>query len=600
MPPTLYIAALIIELSLTMNHPFAVYIQALGKGQRGARNLTFAEAEHAMQMVLQGTVSPEQLGAFLMLLRVKEETPAELAGMVKAARDSIILPPNFPPVELDWAAYAGKRRQLPYFVLSALLIAQHGSKVLMHGTAMAGRVNAADALAQLGFTACDNANEAAAQLQQRNFAYLPVATLSPRLQQLLALKATLGLRSPVHSVVRMLNPARAQTSMLGIFHQGYDTAHQAAAVLLGDANLAVFKGEGGDAERNPDSDCVVRSVLAGKTQDELWAAQFTRRHLKDEAMDVSRLGALWRGEISDEYARAAVIGTAAIALRAMLRAPDTTSAMLLAQQLWDTRRLDFLPDVAAAIQPKIGSVALVGAGPGDPDLLTLRAQRLIQTAEVLVYDNLVAPAIVALSHAEKIFVGKQRAQHTLPQEAINDLLVRLALDGKKVVRLKGGDPFIFGRGGEEIETLAAQKIPFQVVPGITAASGVAAYAGIPLTHRDHAQSCVFVTGHLKDGTMNLDWDALARPQQTVVVYMGLLGIHTLCAELIKHGLAASTPAALVQQGTTQNQRVLTGTLATLPDIVLREKPHAPTLIIIGGVVALHNKLNWFMPHSPNV
>ncbi|MFM2407640.1 MAG: hypothetical protein RL358_382 [Pseudomonadota bacterium] len=583
-----------------MTAPFSTYIQALGKGRRGARNLTFAEAEHAMQCVLQGTVSPEQLGAFLMLLRVKEETPAELAGMVKAARDSIVLPPSFPPVELDWAAYAGKRRQLPYFVLSALLLAQHGIKVLMHGSAMAGRVNAADALAQLGFAACHNANEAAAQLQQRNFAYLPVATLNPRLQHLLALKATLGLRSPVHSVVRMFNPARAKTSLLGIFHPGYDTAHQAAGVLLGDENLAVFKGEGGDAERNPDSDCLVRGVLAGAAQDELWAAQFLQRHLKDEAMDMSRLGALWRGEISDEYALAAVIGTAAIALRAMQRAPDAASAMLLAQQLWDTRRLDFLPDVAAAIQPQIGSVALVGAGPGDPDLLTLRALRLIQTAEVLVYDNLVAPAIVALSHAEKIFVGKQRAQHTLPQVAINDLLVRLALEGKKVVRLKGGDPFIFGRGGEEIETLAAQKIPFQVVPGITAASGVAAYAGIPLTHRDHAQSCVFVTGHLKDGTMNLDWDALARPQQTVVVYMGLLGINTLCAELIKHGLAAGTPAALVQQGTTQNQRVLAGTLATLPDIVLREKPHAPTLIIIGGVVSLHDKLSWFTPHNLNV
>jgi uroporphyrin-III C-methyltransferase/precorrin-2 dehydrogenase/sirohydrochlorin ferrochelatase len=163
------------------------------------------------------------------------------------------------------------------------------------------------------------------------------------------------------------------------------------------------------------------------------------------------------------------------------------------------------------------------------------------------------------------------------------------------LRLKGGDPFIFGRGGEEIETLAAEGIPFQVVPGITAASGVASYAGIPLTHRDYAQSCVFVTGHLKDGSMNLDWDALARPNQTVVVYMGLLGLETLCAELIKHGLPSSTPIAIVQQGTTRNQRVFTGTLETLPGIAAIEKLQAPTLIIVGGVVSLRDKLAWFYP-----
>lgn len=246
-----------------------------------------------------------------------------------------------------------------------------------------------------------------------------------------------------------------------------------------------------------------------------------------------------------------------------------------------------------------GEVYLVGAGPGDPDLLTFRALRLMQKADVVVYDNLVAKAIVDMTRrdAERIFVGKKRADHTLRQEEINELLVRLAKEGKRVLRLKGGDPFIFGRGGEEIETLAAESIPFQVVPGITAASGVASYAGIPLTHRDYAQSCLFVTGHLKDGTMNLDWDALARPKQTVVVYMGLHGLETLCTELVKHGMPGTTPIAIVQQGTTQNQRVFTGTLATLPAIAEREQPQAPTLIIVGGVVELREKLAWFHPQN---
>ncbi|MDP2143490.1 MAG: siroheme synthase CysG [Gallionella sp.] len=246
-----------------------------------------------------------------------------------------------------------------------------------------------------------------------------------------------------------------------------------------------------------------------------------------------------------------------------------------------------------------GEVYLVGAGPGDPDLLTFRALRLMQKADVVVYDALVSKPIVDMTRrdAERIYVGKKRNDHTLPQEEINELLVRLAKEGKRVLRLKGGDPFIFGRGGEEIETLAAEGIAFQVVPGITAASGVASYAGIPLTHRDYAQSCVFVTGHLKDGTMNLDWDALARPKQTVVVYMGLHGLDTLCAKLIEHGLPETTPIAIVQHGTQPTQRVITGTLATLPAIAEREQPQAPTLIIVGGVVTLREKLAWFHPQN---
>ncbi len=269
----------------------------------------------------------------------------------------------------------------------------------------------------------------------------------------------------------------------------------------------------------------------------------------------------------------------------VLAGKDSEAEVLLAEAI----------DSADSDKLSQGEVYLVGAGPGDPDLLTFRALRLLQKADVVLYDRLVGKGIVDLARrdAEMVYVGKARDKHALPQDNINELLVHYARQGKKVCRLKGGDPFIFGRGGEEIDLIVQEGINFQVVPGITAASGCAAYGGIPLTHRDHAQSVRFVTGHRQDGTVTLDWEHLVSETETVVFYMGLVGLRQICDQLMAHGRKGDTPIALVSRGTTDLQEVITGTLATLPDDIEGREIHAPTLIIVGSVVSLHPKFGWF-------
>ena len=246
-----------------------------------------------------------------------------------------------------------------------------------------------------------------------------------------------------------------------------------------------------------------------------------------------------------------------------------------------------------------GEVYLVGAGPGDPDLLTFKALRLMQRADVVLYDRLIGKGILNLVRrdAERIYVGKLPQEHTVPQPEISRMLLRLAQEGKRVLRLKGGDPFVFGRGGEEIELLAEAGIPFQVVPGITAASGCAAYAGIPLTHRDHAQACIFVTGHSKDGQVDLDWKVLLQPRQTVAVYMGLEHLAGLMRSFIGKGAAPSLPVALIDNGTRPNQQVLTATLDTMAEKAAKAGVKGPAILIIGSVVRLREKLDWYVPEE---
>ncbi|AEF54032.1 uroporphyrinogen-III C-methyltransferase [Marinomonas posidonica] len=243
----------------------------------------------------------------------------------------------------------------------------------------------------------------------------------------------------------------------------------------------------------------------------------------------------------------------------------------------------------------MGKVYLIGAGPGDPELLTLKAYRLLKQADVVLYDRLVGQEIIELipESAEKMYVGKAKSLHSLPQEDINSLLAEKAKQGHQVVRLKGGDPFIFGRGGEELEELIEEGVPFEVVPGVTAAAGCAAYAGIPLTHRDYAQSVRFLTGHLKDGTTDLPWEELVHPAQTLVIYMGLTGLKDISQSLLKFGMSPTMPVAVVEKGTSKAQRVFTSTIIDVFDVATQNEVKSPALLIIGEVVTLQDKLAWY-------
>jgi len=323
---------------LSEQHAFAEYVRILGKGKRGARSLTEEEAHAAMTMIIRGEAEAVQIGAFLMLIRVREETPEEVAGFVGAARNAIAYPAAVAPVRIDWPAYAGKRRQLPWFVLSALLLAGNGHAVLMHGiSGQDRRVYALQALQALGIHASATLGEAAQEIGRSGFAYIALEKFCPVLHDLIELRALLGLRSPMHSVARMVNPLNAAVQLQGIFHPNYRDIHQHAALLLKQPHMAVLKGEGGEIERNPDAPCLVQSVHHGVGHAEEWPAMFAARHLKDESMDVRRLPALWRGEVMDEYGEAAVIGTAAIVLRALGEADSIAAAEAQAAELWKRR-----------------------------------------------------------------------------------------------------------------------------------------------------------------------------------------------------------------------------------------------------------------------
>lgn len=321
-------------------HPFAPFIRILGKGKQGSRPLTQTEAYQAMQMMMANEVEPVQLGAFMMLMRVKEETREELAGFVLAVRDSLQIPVESPPIDLDWSSYAGKRRHLPWFLLSTLLLAKNGIKVFMHGTSghTEGRLYTDEVLPVLGVTPATSFAEVNEQIARTNFAYMSLEHLCPKLYEMIELRPLMGLRSPVHTLARMINPFKAPYMMQGIFHPGYRPVHQEAALLLNQPHLSVLKGEGGEIERNPDLECLVQSVHNGELVDEMWQPLFKQRHIKDEEMNPQRLADVWQGHLEDEFAEGTVIATAAVTLKTMGKVTSIDEAHEMARRLWESRQ----------------------------------------------------------------------------------------------------------------------------------------------------------------------------------------------------------------------------------------------------------------------
>ncbi len=320
-------------------HPFAQYVRILGKGRNGSRGLTADETYEAFRMIMNDEVEPMQLGAFLMLMRVKEETPDEVAASVRAIRETLKMPASAPQVDLDWSSYAGKKRVLPWYLLATRLLADNGIKVFMHGASghTAGRIYSKNVLPDLGMPVATSLEEAAAQLESDNFAYLDLEHLSPKLHEIIELRPILGLRSPVHTIARMLNPFNAPAVMQGIFHPGYRPTHQEAGLLLEIPRMTVIKGEGGEIERNPDMEVQLQGVYDGEMKDETWPAMFDKRHVRPEEMNTAELVAVWRGEMEDEYAEGAVIGTVAIGLYTLGRAANREEAESLARTMWEAR-----------------------------------------------------------------------------------------------------------------------------------------------------------------------------------------------------------------------------------------------------------------------
>ncbi len=329
-------------------HPFAKFIAILARGKTKTRAFTIDESREAMAMILRGEARPEQIGAFLMLLRLKEETPEEIAGFTLGTRDTFDLPDDLPAIDLDWSSYAGKRRQLPWFILSVLLLAQNGTKVLMHGTGghTPGRMYTRETLQKLGFPVARSFRAAAADIRATNFAYIPLEVMSPKLREMIEMRPLFGLRSPVHSFSRMLNPFNAPVMMQGIFHRGFMDVHAGAGVLLNQPVTTVFRGEGGEIERRPNKPTVAWTA-AGEIASETWPALLADGHAAaDESMDINHLVAVWRGEDTSEYAEASVTGTLAIALKSLGKADTVDAAQAMAQGMWDNRDKGSLPVAA--------------------------------------------------------------------------------------------------------------------------------------------------------------------------------------------------------------------------------------------------------------